>query len=64
MGFGFFSPILFLGRIAVLGLVLWFIYWLFTRSGWHLTRTAQATAATPPNTSVENQSERSEPIDE
>lgn len=47
MGFGFFSPILFLGRIAVLGLVLWFIYWLFTRSGWRITRTPQATATTP-----------------
>ncbi|HEX9838097.1 MAG TPA: hypothetical protein VGA72_02055 [Anaerolineales bacterium] len=55
MGFGFFSPILFLGRIAALGLVLWFIYWLFTRSGWRLTRTPQATAAAPPNTEDENQ---------
>ena len=55
MGFGFFSPILFLGRIAVLGLVLWFIYWLFTRSGWRLTRTPQPTAATSPNTEAENQ---------
>ena len=55
MGFGFFSPILFLGRIAVLGLVFWFIYWLFTRSGWRLTRKPQATAATSPNTEGENQ---------
>lgn len=64
MRFGFFSPILFLGRIAGLGLVLWFIYWLFTRSGWRLTRTPQATAATPPNTAGENQNARSGPIDE
>ena len=55
MGFGFFSPILFLGRIAVLGLVLWFIYWLFTRSGWRLTRTPQAPATTPPNPEGGNQ---------
>ena len=55
MGFGLFSPILFLGRIAVLGLVLWFIYWLFTRGGWRLTRTPQATAATSPNPEGENQ---------
>jgi hypothetical protein len=55
MGFGFFSPILFLGRIAVLGLVLWFIYWLFTRSGWRLTRTPQATVTTPPNPEGGNQ---------
>jgi hypothetical protein len=64
IGFGFFSPILFLARVAVLGLVLWFIYWLFTRSGWRLTRTPRVTAATPSNTSAENQSARSEPIDE
>jgi len=55
MGFGFSSPILFLGRIALLGLVLWFSYWLFTRSGWRLTRTPQATATTPPSTEGGNQ---------
>jgi uncharacterized membrane protein len=38
-GFGFFSPLMFLGRIAVLALIAWFVYWLFTRSGWQLTRT-------------------------
>ena len=38
MGFGFFSPLMFLGRIAILALIVWFIYWLFTRSGWRLTR--------------------------
>jgi hypothetical protein len=64
MGFGFFSPLLFLGRIAVLGLVLWFIYWLFTHSGWRLTRTPQTTAATSPNAKAENQNARSEQIDE
>ena len=55
MGFGFFSPILFLARIAVLGLVLWFVYWLFTRNGWRLTRTPQATATTPPDPEGGNQ---------
>ncbi len=54
-GFGFFSPILLLGSIAVLGLLLWFIYRLFTRSGWRLTRTPQATVTTPPNTESGNQ---------
>ena len=39
-GFGFFSPLMFLGRIAVFALIIWFIYWLFTRSGWQLIRTA------------------------
>jgi len=43
MGFGFFSPLMFLGRIVIFALILWFIYWLFTRSGWHLTRTVPLT---------------------
>jgi len=38
MGFGFFSPLHFLWNIVVLGLVIWFVYWLFTRSGWKITR--------------------------
>jgi hypothetical protein len=49
MGFGFFSPLMFLGRIAVFALIIWFVYWLFTRSGWQLTRTAPiAEAQTKP----------------
>ena len=43
MGFGFFSPLMLLGRIAILALIVWFIYWLFTHSGWRLTRTVQTT---------------------
>ena len=38
MGFGFFYPLMFLGRILVLALIVWLIYWLLTRSGWRLTR--------------------------
>jgi hypothetical protein len=41
MGFGFFSPLMFLGRILFWGLMIWFIYWLFTKSGWQLTRKSQ-----------------------
>jgi uncharacterized membrane protein len=48
MGFGFFSPLMLLGRIAILALIVWFIYWLFTRSGWQLTRTVQTTEHQPP----------------
>src|SRR5574341_1912668 len=48
MGFGFFAPLMFLGRIIVFALIIWFIYWLFTRSGWHLTRTPQTTVTTSP----------------
>ena len=55
MGFGFFSPILFLGSIALLGLALSFIYWLFSRSGWRLTRTPPVAATTPPDSESGNQ---------
>lgn len=55
MGFGFFSPLMFLGRIFVFALIVWFIYWLFTRSGWHLTRTVPVTEtpSKPAETEVE-----------
>jgi len=43
MGFGIFSLFGLLTRIAVFALLIWFIYWLFTRSGWRLTRTAAVT---------------------
>jgi hypothetical protein len=48
MGFGFFSPFMFLGRIVIFALIIWFIYWLFTRSGWRLTRTTPITEPQPP----------------
>ncbi len=51
MGFGFFGPLMFLGRILVLALVVGLIYWLFTRSGWRLTR--QTTESVPPKTEGE-----------
>jgi hypothetical protein len=38
MGFGFFPLLMFLGLIALFALIIGFIYWLFTRSGWRLTR--------------------------
>jgi len=47
MGFGIFSLFAFLARIAVFALIIWFIYWLFTRSGWRLTRTVQTTETQP-----------------
>ncbi|HSO12864.1 MAG TPA: hypothetical protein VLT51_10860 [Anaerolineales bacterium] len=39
-GFGIsvFSPFHFLWNAVVLALVIWFVYWLFTKSGWHITR--------------------------
>ena len=47
MGWGFFSPVMLLGQIAILALIVWFIYWLFTHSGWRLTRTVQTTDPEP-----------------
>ena len=47
LGFEFFSLLRLILPIAVLALAVWFIYWLFTRSGWQLTRTAPV-AKTPP----------------
>ena len=47
IAFGFFSPFLFLARIAFWALVIWAIYMLVTRSGWRLTKTT-TTGATPP----------------
>ena len=37
-GFGFFSPFHFLWNAAILGLIIWFVYWLVTKSGWQITR--------------------------
>lgn len=46
-GFGFFPPLMFLGRILFWTLIALFIYWLFTRSGWQVTRKTQPVAAAP-----------------
>ena len=65
-GFGFFSPIIFLGWIVVLGLIGWFLYWLFSRSGWQLTRTTQtAVSQAPPveTTVTEVKEEKQQPED-
>jgi hypothetical protein len=53
MGFGFFSLFRFLVQIAVLGLIVWFVYWLFTHSGYRITRTVQTTAPQAPPTDTE-----------
>jgi cell division septal protein FtsQ len=51
-GFGFFSPLRWLAPLAVLALIALFVYWLFTRSGWHLTR--QTTESIPPHPQPEH----------
>jgi hypothetical protein len=60
--FGLFSPLMFLGQILVLALIAGLVYWLFTRSGWQLTRTVQTTEtpAQPVETEVKNRNSESE----
>ena len=38
IGFTMFSPFRILWNVAVLALIVWFVYWLFTKSGWRITR--------------------------
>lgn len=57
MGFGFFSPLFFLARIAFWALILWAIYLLITRSGWRLTRTSTPVETVAPPSNVENKEE-------
>lgn len=42
-GFGFFYPLHILWNVAIAGLIVWFLVWLFTRSGWKITRNSPAT---------------------
>lgn len=37
-GINFFSPFRILWNIAILALIVWFVVWLFTRSGWRIIR--------------------------
>jgi len=52
MGFGFFSPFIFLARLAFWALVIWALYMLVTRSGWRITRTTQTQTTTPQSTTT------------
>lgn len=47
-GFNIFFPLRFLWNIAILALVAWFVYWLFTKSGWQITRQAVKEREVPP----------------
>lgn len=57
MRFGFLSPLMFLGRILLWALIIWFAYWLFTKSGWKLTRTPQPVENPKVETSAPQQKE-------
>lgn len=35
-----FSPFRLLWNVGILALIVWFVYWLFTKSGWRITRQA------------------------
>jgi hypothetical protein len=55
MGFGFFSLFGFLWRVAILALTVGLAYWLFTRSGWQLTRTQTTQTVETPSKPVETE---------
>lgn len=57
MGFGFFAPLFWIGRLLVFALIIWFVYWLFTRSGWRLTRETVTTTPTQTETVTETKIE-------
>jgi len=47
-GFTMFSPFRILWNIAILALIIWFVYWLFTKSGWRITRERNKEQEAPP----------------
>ena len=59
-GFGFFGPFMFLGQIAIWALIILGIYWLFTRSGWRITRTQQTVQNTTPTGGTVTKTEEQE----
>lgn len=46
-GIRFFSPFHFIWNIIVLGLIIWFVYWLFTKSGWRITKQTDTESKLP-----------------
>ena len=47
-GFTMFAPFRILWNIAVLALIIWIVYWLFTKSGWRITRETNKEQEVPP----------------
>ena len=47
-GFSIFSPLRILWNIGILALIIWFVYWLFTKSGWRITRQKDNASDVPP----------------
>jgi len=48
-GITFFSPLRILWNIAIFALIVWFVVWLFTRSGWRIVRQSSTAPTTPPD---------------
>ena len=59
-GFGFFAPFMFLAHVAIWALIILGIYWLFTRSGWRITRTQQTVQNTTPTGGTVTKTEEQE----
>ena len=55
LGFGFLPVFGFLWRVAILALIVGLVYWLFTRSGWQLTRTQTTQTVEAPPQPVETE---------
>ena len=55
LGFGYFPLFGFLWRVAILALIVWFVYWLVTQSGWRLTRTVPAPEPAPKPTKPDSE---------
>jgi hypothetical protein len=60
LGFGFFGLFRFLVPLAVLTLIAWLAYSLFTRSGYRITRTVQTTTTQSPSAVTETTETTSE----
>lgn len=48
-GIYFFSPLRILWNLAIFALIVWFVVWLFTRSGWRIVRQSSTAPTTPPD---------------
>jgi len=61
-GFGIFSPIMFLGRIAIWGIIIWLVYLFFTRNGLRFSLTKRPLQNPPANieTEIKPQDQKSE----
>lgn len=50
-GINFFSPLRILWNLAIFALIVWFVLWLFTRSGWRIVRQTGPESTTSPDRS-------------